>query len=127
MTTPVISPRPSAQPQPHPADAPVQRADPCTMVILGALGDLSRRKLIPAIYELMREHLTNEHFAVLGVARDPQTDDTFRDKMREALAASDEVKRVDDELWQTLCKRLYYVAADAADPSGSAAFAARLV
>jgi len=126
MTTPVISPRPSAHPQPHPADAAVQRADPCTMVILGALGDLSRRKLIPAIYELMREHLTNEQFAVLGVARDPQTDDTFRDKMREALAASDEVKRVDDELWQTLCKRLYYVGADAADPSGAAAIAARL-
>jgi glucose-6-phosphate 1-dehydrogenase len=114
------------QPQPHAAEVGFQRADPCTMIILGALGDLSRRKLIPAIYELMREHLTHEQFAVLGVARDQQTDDTFRDKMREALNTSDEVKRVDDELWQTLCKRLFYVTADAADPSGAAAIAARL-
>jgi glucose-6-phosphate 1-dehydrogenase len=126
MTTPVISPRPSVHPQPHATEIAYQRADPCTMIILGALGDLSRRKLIPAIYELMKEHLTHEHFAVLGVAREPLTDETFRTKMREALGASDEVKGVDDTLWTTLCQRLYYVAADASDPNGSAAVAARL-
>jgi glucose-6-phosphate 1-dehydrogenase len=126
MTTPIISPRPAILSQQHTTEARVQRADPCTMIILGALGDLSKRKLIPAIYEMMKEHLTHEHFAVLGVARDQQTDDTFRAKMREALGASDEVKRVDDALWQSLCTRLYYVAADAANPSGAAAIAQRL-
>ena len=126
MTTPVISPRATIHPQPHTAEIPLQRADPCTMIILGALGDLSRRKLIPAIYELMKEHLTHDHFAVLGVARDTQTDDSFRTKMREALGASDEVKGVDDALWDVLCKRLYYVTADAADPNGAAAIAQRL-
>src|ERR1041384_1704685 len=84
------------------------RADPCTMVIFGALGDLSRRKLLPAIYQLMKEHLVDDDFAVLGVARDDTTtDDSFRTAMREALSKSDEVKHVDDELWQNLCKRLY--------------------
>src|ERR1041384_4314090 len=89
------------------------RADPCTMVICGALGDLSRRKLLPAIYQLMQEHLVHEHFAVLGVGRDEtMTDDTFRKLMRDALAKSDEVKNVDDALWQELCKRLHFVSAD---------------
>ena len=70
----------------HGASAPRERADPCTMVIFGALGDLSRRKLLPAIYQLMKEHLVDDDFAVLGVGRDEtQTDDTFREQMRKAL------------------------------------------
>lgn len=90
-----------------------QRADPCTMVIIGALGDLSRRKLLPAIYQLMKEHLTHPDFAVLGVGRDEaQTDDTFRAHMRKALDESDEIEQVDDALWQELCKRLHFVSAD---------------
>ena len=71
---PVISPRPSTA-----ISAPKrERADPCTMVIFGALGDLSRRKLLPAIYQLMAERLVDPNFAVLGVARDEGTDDDFR-------------------------------------------------
>ncbi len=83
------------------------------MVIFGALGDLCRRKLLPAIYQLMKEHLVHEGFAVLGVGRaDDETDDTFRAHMRKALDDSDEVKGVDNELWEDLCKRLFYVNAD---------------
>jgi len=96
------------------------------MVIIGALGDLSRRKLLPAIYQLMKEHLTHEHFAVLGVARDEQTDDGFRAKMREALNASEEVHGIDDGLWQSLCRRLFYVSADATDGGAYQAIGARL-
>ena len=90
-----------------------ERADPCTLVIFGALGDLSRRKLLPAIYQLMKEHLVAEQFNVLGVGRDDtQTDDTFRASMRTALQNSDEVHGFDNELWQELCKRLFFVSAD---------------
>jgi glucose-6-phosphate 1-dehydrogenase len=90
-----------------------QSADACTMVICGALGDLSRRKLLPAIYQLMREHLVHPQFAVLGIGRDDtQTDDTFRTHMREALGESDEIKEIDDGLWEELCKRLFFVSAD---------------
>src|SRR5438067_11676557 len=100
---PLVSLRPSPSSQPIVAR---DRADPCTMVIFGALGDLARRKLLPAIYQLMQEHLVNEQFAVLGVGRDTaMTDDTFRAQMREALGQSDEVRRVDDELWQALCPK----------------------
>ncbi len=105
---PVISARPTTSVQ----AAKRERADPCTMVICGALGDLSRRKLLPAIYQLMAEHLVDPDFAVLGVGREGMTDDEFRKQMREALGKSDEIKRVDDELWEDLCKRLYFVCAD---------------
>jgi glucose-6-phosphate 1-dehydrogenase len=106
---PVVSPRPST-----PMTATARgRADPCTMVICGALGDLSRRKLLPAIYQLMKEHLVDEGFSVLGVGRnDGQTDDTFRAHMRAALGESDEVNGLDETLWQELCKRLHFVSAD---------------
>jgi glucose-6-phosphate 1-dehydrogenase len=121
---PVISPRPSTQVQPPTTH---QRADPCTMVIFGALGDLSRRKLLPAIYQLMKEHLVDDKFAVLGVGRDDTTgDDDFRKHMRQALAESDEVHGVDAELWQDLCRRLFFVSADLTQPDGYGAIGKRL-
>ncbi len=105
----VISARPATQVQ----SPNVRRADPCTLVIFGALGDLSRRKLLPAIYSLMKEHLVADSFRVLGVSReDGQTDDTFRTEMRKALGSSDEIEDVDADLWEELCKRLFYCSAD---------------
>ena len=112
----------------HPARGERDKADPCTMIIFGALGDLSRRKLLPAIYELMREHLVDEYFEVLGVGRDPgQTDDTFRDQMKKALTASDEVGRFDEGLWQDLCTRLHFVSADLTNADDYVAIGERLV
>ena len=55
--------------------------DPCVMVIFGASGDLTRRKLIPAIYNLAKQHLLSREFAVIGVARDPLTTEDFRGKV----------------------------------------------
>src|SRR6185437_16019232 len=114
MTAPAagatVSARPTASAAPRGAR---DRADPCTMVIFGAQGDLSRRKLLPAIYQLMKEHLVDERFCVLGVGRDESvSDDSFRAAMRTALGESDEVDGVDDALWEDLCRRLHYVAAD---------------
>src|SRR5262249_45768496 len=101
--------KPSVVPQ----SAAGGRADPCTMVIFGAQGDLCRRKLLPAIYQLMKEHLVHEKFAVLGIGRDDsETDEKFREHMRKALEQSDEVKGKDNELWENLCKRLFFVSAD---------------
>jgi len=103
------------------------RADPCTMVIFGALGDLSRRKLFPAIYQLMQENLVNPQFAVLGVGRDEtMTDDGFRDHIKKALAESDEVRRVDESLWQELCSRMYFVTADLTNTDDYAKIGKRL-
>jgi glucose-6-phosphate 1-dehydrogenase len=121
MTTPVIAARPTTQVH-APAEATVRdKADPCTMVIFGALGDLSRRKLLPAMYSLMKEHLVDERFCVLGVGRDPReaactSDDDFREYMRKALVESDELQHIDQALWQDLCARLHFVSADLTKP-----------
>jgi len=56
-----------------------RQADPCTIVILGAKGDLAKRKLLPAIYQLAKDKLLPAGCDVLGMARDPMDDDAFRE------------------------------------------------
>src|SRR5687768_38151 len=89
-----------------------EMADPGTMVIFGAVGDLTKRKLIPAIYYLAEQKLLPDNFALLGVARDANTDDGYRKLMREAMDKSDEIRRVNDETWQWLCQRTFYAGGD---------------
>jgi glucose-6-phosphate 1-dehydrogenase len=131
-TATIVHPRPgvtaAATPAPTPAASDsAGRADPCTMVIFGATGDLTRRKLMPAVYQLMKEGLVAEHFAVLGVGRDAGiSDEQYRAMMREALESSDEVDGIEDELWNSLCGKLHYCSADATNPSEYAAIRGRL-
>ncbi|MFN2635670.1 MAG: glucose-6-phosphate dehydrogenase [Gemmatimonadaceae bacterium] len=89
-----------------------EKADPCTLVILGAAGDLTKRKLIPAIYYLAEQKLLPENFALLGVARDQNNDEGYRALMREAMNNSDEIHRVHEEVWQWLCERTFYASGD---------------
>ena len=92
------------------------RAEHCTMVIFGATGDLTKRKLFPALYQLAAEHLLGPGFAVLAVGREATLDDaSFRERMRAALGESDEVKRVDEEVWNAFEQRIYFVGGDATD------------
>ena len=58
-------------------------AEPCVVVIFGATGDLTRRKLLPALYRLARQRLLPAEFAVVGTARHAMDDEEFRLKMRE--------------------------------------------
>ena len=76
----------SAGPGADASDGKRDKADPCTMVIFGGAGDLTKRKLIPAIYYLAEQKLLPDNFALLGVARDQNTDDGYRKMMREAMA-----------------------------------------
>ncbi len=97
------------------------------MVIFGATGDLTKRKLFPALYQLAAEHLLAPGFAVLGVGREAgETDQGFREKMRAALSESDEVKRVDDDVWQWLAQRIFYTGGDASDEATYAEIKRRL-
>jgi glucose-6-phosphate 1-dehydrogenase len=98
--------------------AQAARAEHCTMVIFGATGDLTKRKLFPALYQLAEEHLLAPGFAVLAVGRHASlNDESFRDQMRAALAESDEVKKVDEEVWEPFAKRIFFVGGDATDAS----------
>jgi len=89
--------------------------EPCALVIFGASGDLTQRKLIPALYYLARERRLAAGFSVVGCARTPQTHDQFRDKMRQALEKSSAAGR-DDALLESFAKGLFYIADDFGDP-----------
>src|ERR1043165_2326847 len=90
--------------------------DPCILVIFGASGDLTPRKLIPALYDLSQSEAAAfgrlpERFAVVGVSRTPMSDDDFRAKMRES--ATEHAEHFDDQSWRAFSRRIYYHAADA--------------
>ena len=81
------------------------------IVIFGASGDLTHRKLIPALYNLFKFGRLNQ-FSVLGVARTELNDDTFREKMREALLETEETT---PETLDAFCSHLYYQAVNTSD------------
>src|SRR5215207_10743316 len=83
--------------------------DPCALVIFGASGDLTRRKLFPALYSLALRRLLPERLAVVGVARTEETDDEFRERMKHAVQefGRDEFN---DEVWDRLAEGMRYVA-----------------
>ncbi len=123
VTTPRPAPRATAQ---FGVESLKSQADPCTMVIFGASGDLTKRKLFPALYSLTAEHLLAPGFTVLGVGRDADTDDSFRDKMCAAVRASDEVRHFDEEVWKRLAERTFYVGGDATEAAAYEGIKARL-
>ena len=86
-------------------------AGPCTVVIFGASGDLTKRKLIPALTNLAREELLPESFAIVGVATRPWSNEDFRKQVRDDFEkyATDDVS---DELKDWFVERLYYVSGD---------------
>ena len=81
----------------------------CVVVIFGASGDLTRRKLIPALYNLALEKRLPERFAVVGYARSEMTDEVFRDKMREAVEEFSRTGLKDGETWNRFASTLYFV------------------
>jgi glucose-6-phosphate 1-dehydrogenase len=87
---------------------PGKPADPCVMVIFGAAGDLTQRKLIPALYNLAKAGLLPHEFAIVGMARGAMTTDDFRKKV------ADDIKHytgtdADATIWQWFSQRLYYM------------------
>jgi glucose-6-phosphate 1-dehydrogenase len=91
--------------------------DPCVLVIFGASGDLTHKKLMPALYSLMLRRLLPARLAVVGVARTEADDDGFRSDMKEAVQqhARDEFS---DDVWEELAANMHYVATDFADDGG---------
>jgi glucose-6-phosphate 1-dehydrogenase len=94
-------------------------AEPCALTIFGASGDLTQRKLFPALYALAVRNLLPDEFGVVGVARTAMTNEEFREKMREAVVkhARDEFR---EDVWNRLSDGLRYVCADLADAEDDA-------
>jgi len=86
-------------------------APPCTVVIFGASGDLTKRKLLPALYRLAQQRLIPAEFAIVGLARQEMSDDEFRSQMRAAVDEHEETE-LDEAVWRSFAAGLFYVAGD---------------
>jgi glucose-6-phosphate 1-dehydrogenase len=82
--------------------------EPCIMVIFGATGDLTHRKLIPALYNLELEHPLPPQFTVVGVARRPFTNDEFRQQALDSTNTFSRNRPVNPSVWETFSRGLYY-------------------
>jgi glucose-6-phosphate 1-dehydrogenase len=93
-------------------------AEPCALTIFGASGDLTQRKLIPALYALAFRGLLPSNFGIVGVARTPMSDDEFREKMKQAVTehGRDEFRA---DVWEELAAGMRYVATQFVDEGGA--------
>ena len=82
--------------------------EPCILVIFGASGDLTARKLLPALYNLAREGQLPPQFAVVGFARREKSHQQFRDEMKQAVISFSRVKPLDEALWKNFQEQIYY-------------------
>ena len=89
---------------------------PCALVIFGATGDLAKRKLLPAVYNIAKEGLLQDGFEVVGVGRSAEDEAAFREMHRAATMKFSRTKPVDDTTWNDLASRIHYVLGDHASP-----------
>lgn len=82
--------------------------EPCILVIFGATGDLTARKLMPALYNLAREGLLPQQFACVGFARREKDGKQFQEEMKVAINDYSRVKPVDERIWQSFESQIYY-------------------
>lgn len=90
-------------------------AEPCVVVIFGASGDLTKRKLVPALYNLAQERLVPSELAVVGMARSQMSDDEFRNQLKEALTSIGGEAKIDETLWQSFSQKIHYMQGDFGD------------
>jgi len=99
--------------------------DPCAFVVFGASGDLTRRKIFPALYSLAVRRLLPERFGVVGVARTEQTTEQWVSAMKEAVVEHGR-DELEPDVWKELAAGMRYVATDFADDRGEDAVVAAL-
>jgi glucose-6-phosphate 1-dehydrogenase len=99
---------------------------PCAMVIFGASGDLTRRKLLPALYDLALEGLLPPGFSVVGVARSSKTNEEFREEIRESIRQNARRTPIDEGLLRNFEEGISYVSGDFSAPEAYAGLAEEL-
>ncbi len=93
-------------------------ADPCILVIFGATGDLTARKLLPALYNLAREGQLPSHFCCIGFARREKSHEQFRNEMLEGINKYSRTKPIDQEIWKQFSSGLFYHQSEFHDDAG---------
>jgi glucose-6-phosphate 1-dehydrogenase len=99
---------------------------PFRLVIFGASGDLTRRKLVPALFGLYREGVLPDYFEIIGFARREKSDEQFREEMLEGANQFSRFKPVDGEKWDAFCQHLFYHQGNFDDPGAYQTLAKRL-
>jgi glucose-6-phosphate 1-dehydrogenase len=87
-------------------------SEPCTVVLFGASGDLAKRKVIPAMYDLANHNALGSSYAIVGFARTPMNDDSFRSAIGEAAKTISEVGPIDSKQWGEFASNLHYHAGE---------------
>jgi len=101
-------------------------AEPCSVILFGASGDLAKRKVIPAMYDLAQHNSLGERYAIVGFARTPMTDESFRATIGEAAKTISEVGPIEPAKWDAFSSNLYYSAGEYRDQNSYAQLAKRL-
>jgi glucose-6-phosphate 1-dehydrogenase len=101
-------------------------AEPTTVVLFGASGDLAKRKVIPALFDLAQHNSLGPRYAIVGFSRTPMTDDSFRTTIGEAAKTISEVGPIDPAKWKEFSENLYYSAGDYGDQNAYAQLAKKL-
>src|SRR5271155_6028205 len=86
--------------------------EPCTVVLFGASGDLAKRKVIPAMFDLAQHKSLGERYAILGFSRTAMTDESFRGTVGEAAKTISEVGPIEPGKWDAFSSNLYYSTGD---------------
>lgn len=92
-----------------------RQSPPCILVIFGATGDLTARKLVPALYHLYRDKLLSTECICVGVARKVKSHDTFRSEQKKASSAYSRAGAVNNTIWKKFAGRLFYFRAEFSD------------
>jgi glucose-6-phosphate 1-dehydrogenase len=100
--------------------------EPCSIVIFGASGDLTARKLIPALYHLFKAGNLPDPYRIVGFARREKTDASFREELREALAKFSRTKPVDEKAWTAFSANIFYCRGDFTEADAYQALEAKL-
>src|SRR6202163_549510 len=101
-------------------------AEPCTVVLFGASGDLAKRKVIPAMYDLAIHNALGTPYAIVGFARTPMSEDAFRATLGDAAKNISEVGPIDPKRWNEFASTLYYSPGDYANAEAYSQLAKRL-
>jgi len=92
---------------------PLPQGDDCLLIIFGGTGDLTRRKLVPALYDLACVGCTTRNFQVLGLGRTKLDDNAYRARLHDGAADSKDARNFSEEGWQQFAERLHYLVGDA--------------
>jgi glucose-6-phosphate 1-dehydrogenase len=100
--------------------------EPCSIIIFGASGDLTARKLIPAFYHLCKGKQMPSDFRIIGLARREKTDASWRAELRSALDQFSRTQPVDDQVWQDFSQHIFYCQGDISDAAAYEALKKKL-